>query len=137
EFVAVLPASDPLARNKRPVALQQLAERDWVLFGPDHGLSQRSLAICAGAGFPPRRTVQTGQVAAASHLAAAGLGVTIIPSNIVPTGLGAAIRHLKPPLARQLVAFTPQDFSPPAAAFLEVLKEQPWPRRPASATVVG
>ena len=64
-------------------------------------------------------------------------GVTIVPDNIVPAGLGAAIRHLKPPLARQLVAFTRQDWSPLAAAFLEVLKEQTWHRRPASATDVG
>jgi DNA-binding transcriptional LysR family regulator len=137
EFVAVLPASDPLARNKRPVALEHLADRDWVLFGPDHGLSELILGTCARAGFAPRRTVQTGQVAAAAHLAAAGLGVTIIPSNIVPTGLGAAIRSLKPPLARQLVAFTRQDFSPLAVAFLDVLKEQTWSRRPAAATVVA
>jgi LysR substrate binding domain len=109
EFVAVLPGSDPLARAKRPVALEQLAERDWVLFGPDHGLSELILDICSGAGFAPRRTVQTDQVAAACHLAAAGLGVTIIPDNIVPTRLGAAIRHLKRRLARQLVAFTRQD----------------------------
>ena len=136
EFVAVLPASDPLARNKRRVALEQLAERDWVLFGPDHGLSELILETCARAGFAPRRTIQTGQVAAAGHLAAAGLGVTIIPRNVVPTDLGAAIRSLKPPLARQLVAFTRQDWSPLAAAFLEVLKEQTWHRRPASATVV-
>jgi DNA-binding transcriptional LysR family regulator len=136
EFVAVLPASDALARNKRQIALEQLAERDWVLFGPDHGLSELILETCARAGFAPRRTVQTGQVAAAAHLAAAGLGVTIIPRNVVPTDLGAAIRSLKPPLARQLVAFTRQDWSPLAAAFLEVLKQQTWHRRPASATVV-
>ena len=137
EFVAVLPASDPLARNKRPIALEQLAERDWVLFGSDHGLSELILEICARAGFTPRRTIQTGQVAAAGHLAAAGLGVTIIPRNVVPTDLGAAIRSLKPPLARQLAAFTRQDWSPLAAAFLQVLQDQPWQRRPPSATVVG
>jgi DNA-binding transcriptional LysR family regulator len=136
EFVAVLPASDPLARSRRPVSLIDLSERDWVLFGPDHGLSELILDICAGAGFEPRRTVQTGQVAAAGHLAAAGLGVTIVPSNVVPTGLTAAIRSLKPPLARQLVAFTRQDWSPLAAAFLEVLQAQAWHRRPASATVI-
>src|SRR3977135_4023907 len=79
EVVAVLPASDPLARNKRPVALEELAERDWVLFGPNHGLSELILETCARAGFVPRRTIQTGQVAAAAHLAAAGLGVTMIP----------------------------------------------------------
>jgi len=137
EFVAVLPTSDPLARNKRPGALEQLAERDWVLFGSDHGLSELILETCARAGFTPRRTIQTGQVAAAGHLAAAGLGVTMIPRNVVPTDLGAAIRSLKPPLARQLAAYTRQDWSPLAAAFLEVLKEQTWQRRPASATVVG
>ncbi|TML97329.1 MAG: LysR family transcriptional regulator [Actinobacteria bacterium] len=137
EFVAVLPASDPLAASKRSVRLEQLAERDWVLFGPQHGLSELILETCARAGFAPRRTVQTGQVAAAGHLAAAGLGVTIIPNNVVPVGLNAAVRSLKPPLARQLVAFTRRDWSPLAAAFLDVLQAQAWQRRPASATVVG
>jgi DNA-binding transcriptional LysR family regulator len=137
EFVVVLPASDPLAKTKRPVQLNHLADRDWVLFGPNHGLSELILETCARAGFAPRRTVQTGQVAAAGHLAAAGLGVTIIPRNVVPTDINAAIRSLKPPLARQLVAFTRQDWSPLAAAFLDVLQAQAWQRRPASATVVG
>jgi DNA-binding transcriptional LysR family regulator len=136
EFVAVVPASDPLAKTNRPVELNQLADRDWVLFGSNHGLSELILETCASAGFAPRRTVQTGQVAAAAHLAAAGLGVTIIPRNVVPTGINAAIRSLKPPLARQLVAFTRQDWSPLAAAFLDVLQAQAWQRRPASATVV-
>jgi len=70
EFVVVLPASDPLARRKRAVSLTELADRDWVLFGPDHGLSQLVLEVCARAGFTPRRTVQTNQVAAAAPLAA-------------------------------------------------------------------
>ena len=136
EFVAVLPASDPLAKSKRRLALAELADRDWVMFGAQHGLSELILESCARAGFAPRRTVETGQVAAAGHLAAAGLGVTIIPSNVVPPGLNAAIRSLKPPLARQLVAFTRQEWSPLAAAFLEVLQAQAWQRRPASATVI-
>jgi DNA-binding transcriptional LysR family regulator len=137
EFVAVLPASDPLAKSKRPVVLEELAERDWVLFGSDHGLSELILQTCARAGFAPRRTIETGQVAAAPHLAAAGLGVTIVPSNIMPTGLNAAVRSLKPPLARQIVAFTRQTWSPLATAFLDVLQAQAWHPRPRSATVVG
>ncbi|MFL5825581.1 MAG: LysR substrate-binding domain-containing protein [Thermoleophilaceae bacterium] len=135
EFVAVLPASDALAKSKRPVPLEALAERDWVLFGPDHGLSELILETCADAGFAPRRTVETGQVAAAPHLAAAGLGVTLIPNNVVPTGLNAAIRSLRPPLVRQLVAFSRRDWSSLAEAFLAVLQEQPWPARPRSAVV--
>jgi DNA-binding transcriptional LysR family regulator len=136
EFVAVLPTSDPLGKRKRPVAVEELAERDWVLFGSGHGLSELILETCARAGFTPRRTVETGQVAAAPHLAAAGLGVTILPDNVVPDGLDAAIRRLKPRLVRQLVAFTRQDWSPLAEAFLVVLQEQAWQPRPPSATVV-
>jgi DNA-binding transcriptional LysR family regulator len=137
EFVAILPLTDPLAKSNRPVSLGELSERDWVLFGPGHGLSALILETCARAGFTPRRTVETGQVAAAAHLAAAGLGVTIVPSNIVPIGLRAAIRSLESPLVRQLAAFTRQDWSPLAAAFLDVLQAQAWYARPESATVVG
>jgi DNA-binding transcriptional LysR family regulator len=136
EFVAVLPTTDPLSKNKRPLRLSDLATRDWVLFGADHGLSELILEACARAGFSPRRTVETGQVAAAAHLAAAGLGVTIVPSNIIPGGLKATVRSLSSPLARQLVAFTRQDWSPLAEAFLEVLQAQSWPTRPRRATVI-
>jgi DNA-binding transcriptional LysR family regulator len=136
EFVVVLPAADPLAMRKRPVSLDELAEHDWVLFGADHGLSELVLRVCAGAGFTPRRTVQTSQVAAAAHLAAAGLGVTIVPNNVVPDGLNAEVRRLRPPLARQLVAFGRPDWSPFAQAFLDVLRAQPWESRPRSAQVI-
>jgi DNA-binding transcriptional LysR family regulator len=136
EFVLVLPASDPLAHSSRAVALATFADRDWVLFGPDHGLSELVLEVCANAGFTPRRTVQTGQVAAAPHLVAAGLGVTMVPRNVVPAGLTAAVRSLKPPIARQLVAFTRQDWPPLAGAFLEVLRAQSWGQRPRGAAIV-
>ena len=137
EFVVVLPSLDPLGRRERHVSVEELEDRDWVLFGPDHGLSELILETCARAGFTPRRTVETGQVAAAANLAAAGLGVTMVPDNIVPTGLDACIRSLKPRLVRQIVAFTRQDWSPLAAAFLEVLQAQAWRSRPARATAVG
>jgi DNA-binding transcriptional LysR family regulator len=136
EFVAIIPASDPLARRKRAVPLEALAERDWVLFGAGHGLSEVILETCARAGFAPRRTVETGQVAAAPHLAAAGLGVTLVPQNVVPAGLNAAVRSLKSPLVRQLVAFSRQDWSVLAEAFLAVLQAQTWGARPRSATVI-
>jgi DNA-binding transcriptional LysR family regulator len=136
ELVVVLPAADPLARRKRSLSLGDLAENDWVLFGAAHGLSELILGVCAGAGFTPRRTVQTSQVAAGAHLAAAGLGVTIVPSNVVPDSLNAAVRRLRPPLARQLVAFGRQDWSPLATAFLDVLRAQPWALRPRAAQVI-
>ncbi|MGA9875143.1 MAG: LysR family transcriptional regulator substrate-binding protein, partial [Solirubrobacteraceae bacterium] len=137
EFVAILPASEPLAKSKHSIPLAELADRDWVLFEPEHGLSELILATCARAGFTPRRTVETGQVAAAVHLAAAGLGVTLVPKNVVPEGLRATVRSLKPPLVRELVAFTRQDWSPLAAAFLEILDGRACQARPPYADDVG
>jgi DNA-binding transcriptional LysR family regulator len=137
EFVVVLPAADPLANSQRTVPLDALAERDWVLFGSDHGLSELILEVCAAAGFTPRRTVQTAQVAAAAHLAAAGLGVTIVPNNVVPPGLPAAVRRLRKPLVRELVAFTREDWPALADAFFHALEEQAWERRPRAATIIS
>ena len=74
--------------------------------------------------------------AAAPHLAAAGLGVTLVPQNVVPAGLNAAVRSLRSPLVRQLVAFSRQDWSVLAEAFLAVLQAQTWGARPRSATVI-
>ncbi|HXA31386.1 MAG TPA: LysR substrate-binding domain-containing protein, partial [Acidimicrobiales bacterium] len=107
----------------------------WILFGPEHGLTELVLEVCAAAGFVPRRTVQTGQVAAAAHLAAAGLGVTLIPKNVVPYGLNAMVHRLKSPVVRELVAFARQEWTPFAQAFLDILQAQSWPGRPHSATV--
>jgi DNA-binding transcriptional LysR family regulator len=137
EFVAVLPRSDPLAGRRRPVALEELADRAWVLFGPDHGLTELVLEACAGAGFGPRRTVQTGQVTAAAYLAAAGFGVALLPNNVVPNGLNAAVRSLKSPIVRELVAFARQKWTPFAQAFLDILQDQSWTGRPRSAIVVA
>ncbi|HUE60583.1 MAG TPA: LysR family transcriptional regulator [Acidimicrobiales bacterium] len=136
EFVVVLPRSDPLAERRGAIVLEELADRAWVLFGPDHGFAELVLEVCARAGFVPRQGVQTGQVAAAAHLAAAGFGVTLVPSNVVPHELNATIRRLKSPVVRQLVAFARRDWTPLARAFLEVLQAQSWHRRPPSATVV-
>jgi DNA-binding transcriptional LysR family regulator len=136
EFVVVLPRSDPLTKGKRAISLEELADRDWVLYGPDHGLTHLIQTACARVGFVPRSAAQTGQVAAAAHLAACSLGVTIVPNNVLPRGLDAGVRSLKSPLVRQLVAFTRQSWSPLAEAFLQALVALPWDQRPHSATVV-
>jgi DNA-binding transcriptional LysR family regulator len=136
EFVVVLPSSDPLVKVKRAIALEDLQDRDWVLYGPNHGLTQLIQTSCARAGFVPRSAAQTGQVAAAAHLAACGLGVTIVPSNVLPSGLAAGVRRLKSPLVRQLAAFTRRSWSPLAEAFVQALLALPWDQRVPSATVV-
>ena len=136
QFVVIVPSTDPLAGTTDPVPLSALEHRDWVLFGPGHGLSDLILEACAVAGFVPRRTVQTTQVAAASHLAAAGLGVTLIPENVAPIGLRAVTRHVKPPLIRKLFAYTRSEWPPLATTFVEALQRLRWPTKPDDATVI-
>jgi DNA-binding transcriptional LysR family regulator len=136
EFVVIVPNTDPLVGTASAVPLSALADRDWVLFGLGHGLSDLILEACARAGFAPRRTVQTSQVAAASHLAAAGLGVTLIPENVAPAGLHAATLHVKPPLMRKLFVYTRSEWPPLATTFVEALQRLRWPTKPAKATVI-
>ncbi|MGO9972174.1 MAG: LysR family transcriptional regulator [Solirubrobacteraceae bacterium] len=128
EFVLVMPHGDRLLRE-RSLALEQLADRKWVHFQQDHGLAE-IIDVCFGAaGFSPLIALRTSQVAPAPMLAAAGLGPALVPESIVPAGLHALVRPLRPRHARQVVAFA-REWSPTSRAFLDVLREHPWKQRP-------
>src|SRR6184192_4251812 len=45
EFVVVVHSADPLARRKR-VRLEELSDREWVLYHPDHGLAGIVEEVC-------------------------------------------------------------------------------------------
>ena len=135
EFVIVLPKDDPLAADGEPVSLRQLADRGWVLYEPGHGLNDVVLFACAQAGFTPRPSLRTGQAEAAVRLAASGLGVALVPVNLVPDHLERTIRHLRQPIVRQLAAYTRTHFSPAAAAFAEAATATHRSSRPPRAIV--
>ena len=128
EFVVVLPRDDPRVGRDRTVALADLADREWVLFPPHHGLAELVATACGRAGFQPRESIRTEQVEAAARLAASGLGPTLIPDNMVPPELEACALRVDPPVARELVAFTRTEWSPAAADFLLILHQLPWAR---------
>jgi DNA-binding transcriptional LysR family regulator len=136
EFVLALPHDDPLLA-KRSINLAELTERRWVHFAPSHGLAELLDLQCAAAGFKPRVAVRTSQVVAAPLFAAAGLGPALVPDHIVPDSARELVRPAKPRLVRPVVAFTRRDWSPVTHAFLEILREYPWPRKPAGATQLG
>lgn len=136
EFVLVLPHGDPMLR-KRSVELAALAERRWVHFAPSHGLAEVLDQQCAAAGFTPRAAVRTSQVTAAPRFAACGIGPTLVPDHIVPDSAAELARPTKPRLIRPVVAFTRRDWSPVTSAFLDLLRERRWPRKPARATDLG
>ena len=115
---------DPLVQGRRrKVALDRLAERPWVLYHPDNGLSPVVLEACAAAGFTPRPAVHTHHAATAAQLAAAGLGPALVPENTLEPGFTGAVLRPDPPVSRELVAFTRDDPSPLAASFADVLAE--------------
>lgn len=138
-FVAVIGHRDPLAKKspEAPVPLAALRDRKWVVFPADHGLSELLATACARAGFSPRPAVHTQQVEAAARLAAAGVGVALVPENIVPSELEPNVRRLARPVVRELTAYTRTEWSPPARAFLDVLSGQTWSRKPRNAEVIA
>lgn len=136
QFVVVLPPGDPLSGTEEPVSLGELADRSWVLYDPSQGLSDYVTAACAHAGFRPREAVSTSQVQAAVHLALAGVGPVLVPSENVPLELAHVARPLDPPIVWELAAFTRTMLSPPAAAFVELIRDRKRVDPPADAVVL-
>jgi DNA-binding transcriptional LysR family regulator len=136
-FVAVVGPRDPLFADdpERPVALAELATRRWILYPPEHGLAEVVAAACARAGFVPRAAVHTHQVEAAARLAAVGVGVALVPDDIVPADLMPNVRRLERPVVRELTAYTRSEWSAPARAFLGILRSLYWSPRPRGADV--
>src|SRR3954454_11020347 len=133
ELPVVLAVDDPLVKEGRTkVSLELLADRPWVLYHPDNGLSPVVAEACAAAGFNPRPAVRTHHTATAVQLAAAGLGPALVPENVVEPGFTGALLRPDPAVRRELVAFTRDDPSPLVTAFSDVLAEHAVidPRRP-------
>ena len=98
ELVIVLPQDDPLNRGGR-IRLSALAQREWVAFDPENGMSEFLATACRVATdrpFSPRHAIYTSQVEAASRLAAAGVGPAFVPANTIPHGLRGAVFAVRP-----------------------------------------
>ena len=121
---AVLPAGHPLAERDE-IALAELAGEDFV--GPPDGTSCHDVTVtgCAAAGFAPAFRHRTLDFHTAMALAAAGLGVTLVPrlgQAAVPPG--AIVRPLAQPApARHVFAATRAGAAgrPAVAAVLDAL----------------
>ncbi|RZS32518.1 DNA-binding transcriptional LysR family regulator [Herbihabitans rhizosphaerae] len=124
EFVVVLPPGDPAAKpGARTVRLETLADREWVHFAQGHGLADVLDQACARAGFVARAAVRTEQTATAPVLAAAGLGPTLVPSNVLPPGFGGVVLRARPAVRRMLTAYTRDEPDVLTSAFLDTLAD--------------
>jgi DNA-binding transcriptional LysR family regulator len=127
EFVIVLPPNDSLA-GRGAIALEELADREWVLYHQDHGLAGILEETCRRAGFSPRGSVRTSQAEGAARLASAGLGPALVPDNIVLPGIEGSVLRLRPRLIRDVAAYARAEWSPTAAAFISMLGSESRPR---------
>ena len=116
----------------RAFPVEELAERSWVLYHADHGLAGILEEICLRAGFRPRGTVRTSQAEGATRLAAVGVGIALVPDNVVAPGLDCAVLRFEPRLIREIAVYARGDWSTTAGAFVDVLRSDAR-RRPAGA----
>jgi DNA-binding transcriptional LysR family regulator len=121
EFVLAAAPGTQLPGSGRAVRLADLADHDWVHFTPPSGLADVLDAACADAGFVPRAAVRTEQAPSALNLARAGLGVTLLPGNVVPAAFDGVLRRPDPPVRRMLSAYTRVRPDPITAAFVEAI----------------
>lgn len=98
ELVAVLPASDVLARRKT-LDLGALADRSFIIYSPVSVLHATIRLACHRAGFTPRVAQEAVQVQTILSLVEAGLGVALIPGRSARfAGKGVRIVTLAEPV---------------------------------------
>src|SRR3954451_20323641 len=134
ELVVVAAPADGLA-GRRKVRLEELREREWVLYHPDHGLAGILEEVCRRGGFTPRGSVRISQAVSAVRLAAAGVELALVPDNIVLPAVDCVVLRLEPRLIREIGVYARTDWSPTAAAFVDVLRSDAR-RRPPGAVAI-
>ncbi|WP_331723586.1 MULTISPECIES: LysR family transcriptional regulator [unclassified Streptomyces] len=122
EIVVIVPPGDPL-RGRRTVRLSELAGRRWVQYDSAHGLAATVEQLCAQAGFTPSAAIRSRQTAAVPRLVAAGLGVAVVPANILTPDFPGTVLRLTPRQRRPLAAFTRPAPHPLVSEFLTVARD--------------
>lgn len=135
EVLAVLPPSAPTSADA--LGLDELADLDQVT--TPRGTTTRNVldSVLALTGRPPRIAVETAHRAAIVPLVLAGAGAALLPRRLArdAAALGAIVVRVDPPLTRQgALVWSPNNLSPAAQAFVQLVKEWPPDDAPDSAT---
>jgi DNA-binding transcriptional LysR family regulator len=121
EFLIATAADAKLPGRGQTVRLADLAEREWVHFTPPSGLSDILNAACQAAGFEPHAAVRTEQAPSALAFALEGLGLTLIPGNVIPPDFPGLVLWPDPPVSRELSVYTRVRPDPITAAFVAAI----------------
>jgi len=103
------------------VPLADLARQEWVHYTARSGLSDILNRACEQAGFTPRLSVRTEQSSSALSLARAGVGLALLPCNIVPPHFDGVLLRPDPPVLRPLSVYTRVRPDPITAAFVSAI----------------
>jgi DNA-binding transcriptional LysR family regulator len=76
-----VPACHRLARRRHGLRLAEAAGEDFICMKPGYGLRVITDELCRAAGFAPRVAFEGEEVATASGLIGAGLGVALLPAT--------------------------------------------------------
>lgn len=117
-IVAALPADHPLAKEAT-VAMDELADDDFILCREGYHLRGITLEKCSEAGFVPRVVVRETDVNTALRFVQAGLGVSLLPELLARSASSIGTPLLEPPLHRNIgLAWNPQRYLSRAASAL-------------------
>jgi DNA-binding transcriptional LysR family regulator len=127
EVVVVASAEHRFARMPA-VPLAELAVEPLVLYNPDNGnavwvdqfAAQRGVAL-------PEPTLRTGSPRTAAQLAAAGMGVAIVPFSALTPRPGGTIRSFDPPVLRDVIVIVAAPHDDLLRRFVSDLKRRGLP----------
>ncbi len=126
ELALVVPEHHPRVGTKP--ALADLAGENWI-WPPDGQTPEHPLwAACLTAGFTPRVSCVSGSAPGMQALAAAGLGIALLPRSAIHPPDGATVVELAAPRPTRTLAVAQRDggtLSHAASAFLSLLTNAP------------
>ncbi|MFG1700796.1 LysR family transcriptional regulator [Nonomuraea sp. NPDC049309] len=105
-------------RLKGPyLRIEDLRNRQMVMFRRGYDLREATLAACRQAGFEPQLAVQGGEMDAVLRFVEAGLGIAVVPSMVLDGRPGLRGTPLAPPgLSRTIALAHRKDVEPTSAA---------------------
>jgi DNA-binding transcriptional LysR family regulator len=117
-------AGTDLSGDPPLVRLADLSAREWLHFTPPSGLADILDEAGAAAGFEPRVAIRTEQASSAVSLASEGLGLTLVPGNVIPATSDGLLLRPDPPVNRHLSVYTRVRSDPITAAFVSAVSDQ-------------
>ena len=79
ELVVVLPRKHPLARSRKPLAIADALDQDWIGLNAGAASMQQLQQSALSAGKPLKLRMQVRSFDAVCHLVASGLGIALLP----------------------------------------------------------